>query len=167
MTGQSAQKRAVEAFKQDWRKTVFPLTLFVEIFKSNKNPVMRNLVFMVLILKHPRERLCHGYLSPMKISQQTYQFLTNGYFVMVFNNVKLEFSRTKLVQICQIEHLLEQERLFLFNQYRTVCRLRAMRIFALKFISESEELSRKRRGAKCPRGDTQSCGELFSQSCIG
>ena len=47
------------------------------------------------------------------------------------------------------------------NRYRTVCRLRAMRIFAPEFISENEELSRKRRGAKCPRGDTQSCGERF------
>ena len=47
------------------------------------------------------------------------------------------------------------------NRYRTVCRLWAMRIFALDFISENEELSRKRRGAKCARGDTQSCGELF------
>ena len=56
---------------------------------------------------------------------------------------------------------------FALNRYRTVCRLRAMRIFALEFISENEELSRKRRGAKCPRGDTQSCGELFFQSCIG
>ena len=53
------------------------------------------------------------------------------------------------------------------NRYRTVCRLRAMRIFALEFILENEELSRKRRGAECPRGDTQSCGELFFQSCIG
>ena len=39
------------------------------------------------------------------------------------------------------------------NRYRTVCRLRAMRIFVLEFISENEELSRKRRGAKCLRGD--------------
>ena len=36
-----------------------------------------------------------------------------------------------------------------------------MRIFALEFISEREELSRRRRGAKCLRGDAQSCGELF------
>ena len=56
----------------------------------------------------------------------------------------------------------------ILNRYRTVCRLRAIRIFALEFISENEELSRKRRGAKCPRGDTQSCGELFFfYSCIG
>ena len=39
-----------------------------------------------------------------------------------------------------------------------------MRIFAFEFISENEVLSRKRRGAKCPRGDTQSCGELFFSS---
>ena len=56
---------------------------------------------------------------------------------------------------------------FSINRYRTVCRLRAMRIFALEFISKNEDLSRKRRGAKCTRGDTQSCGELFFQSCIG
>ena len=39
--------------------------------------------------------------------------------------------------------------------------LRAMQILALEFISKYEKRSRKRRGAKCPRGDTQSCGELF------
>ena len=39
------------------------------------------------------------------------------------------------------------------NRYRTVCRLRAMLKKALR---------KKRRGAKCPRRDTQFCGELFS-----
>ena len=38
----------------------------------------------------------------------------------------------------------------------------AIRIIALEFLSEIKKGSRKRRGAKCPRGDTQSCGELFS-----
>ena len=36
-----------------------------------------------------------------------------------------------------------------------------MRILALEFIYKNEKRSRKRRGAKCPRRDTQSCGKLF------
>ena len=47
------------------------------------------------------------------------------------------------------------------NRYRTVCPSRAMRILALEFIYKNEKRSRKRRGAKCPRRDTQSCGKLF------
>ena len=42
---------------------------------------------------------------------------------------------------------------FALNRYRTVCRLRAMRIFALEFILENEELSRKgaeRNGTHSP-----------------
>ena len=50
---------------------------------------------------------------------------------------------------------------FFLNRYRTVFRLRAMRIFAPEFISKTEELSGKKRGAKCPRGGTRSWGELF------
>ena len=115
MTGQNAQKLAVEAFKQGWQKIVSLLTLFVEIYKLNKNLVMRKLVFMVLILKPLQEQLSHGYLSLIKIPQQTYQFLKNGYFVMESNVVKLGFSLTKLVQICQIELSLGQERLFLIK----------------------------------------------------
>ena len=47
------------------------------------------------------------------------------------------------------------------NRCKTVCRLRAIRILALEFISKNEKRSRNMREAKCPRGDTQSCGELF------
>ena len=39
--------------------------------------------------------------------------------------------------------------------------LKAMQIFALEFLAKNEEVSRKRRGAKGPRRDTQSCVEMF------
>ena len=39
--------------------------------------------------------------------------------------------------------------------------LRVIRILALEFLSKNEKRCRKRRGAKCPRRDTQFCGELF------
>ena len=57
-------------------------------------------------------------------------------------------------------------RRLIVNRYRTVWRLRAMQILALEFLSKNKKGSRKRRGPKCLR-NTQSCGELFSQSCIG
>ena len=52
------------------------------------------------------------------------------------------------------------------NRYRTVCRLTAMRIFALGSLSKNEVLSRKRRGAKCPRKDTQSLWRTFFSSPV-
>ena len=77
--------------------------------------------------------------------------------VAIWKMIELNFLSHLKKVFC---HMLSQYNT-LFNRYRTVCCLGTMRIFALEFSSKNEELSRKRHGAKCPRRDTQSCGQLF------
>ena len=59
-------------------------------------------------------------------------------------------------------HFLQNSRMV--NRYRTVWPFEFSRT---DFLSKNEKRCRKRRGAKCPRRDTQSRGELFSQSRFG